>query len=81
MPREPCVYILASRPHGAIYTDVTSDLTRRVWQHKLVWMEPCETMDQAIAREKQIKCWSKTRQRVLIDQFNPEWRDLYGDLA
>ena len=63
MPREPCVYILASRPHGAIYTGLTSDLPRRVWQHKrgqgsaftrryqidkLVWMEPRETMDQAI---------------------------------
>ena len=88
--------MLASRPHGAIYTGVTSDLPRRVWQHKrgegsvftrryqidkLVWMEPHETMDQTIAREKQIKCWSKARRRGLIDRFNPEWRDLYGDLA
>ena len=38
-------------------------------------------MDQAIAREKQIKRWSKARRRGLIDQFNPEWRDIYGDLA
>ena len=60
MLREPCVYILASRPHGAIYTGVTSDLPRRIWQ---------------------IKRWSKVRQRGLIDQFNPEWRDLYSDLA
>ena len=57
MPREPCVYILASRPRGAIHTGATSDLPRRVWQ---------------------IKGWSKARQRGLIDQFNPEWRDLYG---
>ena len=96
MAREPCVYILASRPHGAIYTGVTSDLLRRVWQHKrgqgsaftkryqidkLVWMEAHETMYEAIAREKQIKGWSKARRRGLIDEFNPEWRDLYLDLA
>ncbi len=60
MPREPCVYILASRPHGAVYTAVTSDLPCRVLQHKR---------------------WSKARRRGLIDQFNPEWRDRYGDLA
>ena len=96
MRREPCVYILASRPHGAIYTGVTSDLARRVWQHKqgagssftrryqidkLVWMEPHDSMSEAIAREKQIKRWSKARRRGLIDAFNPEWRDLYFDLA
>ena len=60
MPREHCVYILTGRPHGAIYTAVTSDIPRRTWQ---------------------IKRWSKARQRGLIDQLNPEWRDLYGDLA
>ena len=96
MPLEPCVYILASRPRGAIYTGVTGDLRRRVWQHKrgkgsaftkryqidsLVWMEPHDTMDEAIAREKQIKRWSKERRRGMIDVFNPEWRDLYFDLA
>ena len=96
MGREPCVYILASRPHGAIYTGVTSDLVRRVWQHKrgvgsaftkryqidkLVWMELHASMGEAIAREKQIKRWSKARRRGLVDAFNPEWRDLYFDLA
>ena len=96
MLREPCMYILASRPPGAIYTGVTSDLARRVWQHKrregssftrryqidkLVWMEMHETMYEAIAREKQIKRWSKKRRRGMIDAFNPKWRDLYSDLA
>ena len=96
MPLEPCVYNLASRPRGAIYTGVTGDLRRRVWQHKrgegsaftkryqidkLVWMELHDTMDEAIAREKQIKRWSKERRRGMIDVFNPEWRDLYFDLA
>ncbi|MDE2967723.1 MAG: GIY-YIG nuclease family protein [Chloroflexota bacterium] len=96
MSRQPCVYILASRPHGAIYTGVTADLVRRVWQHKrgegsaftkryqidkLVWMEAHDRMDEAIAREKQIKRWSKARRRGMIDEFNPEWRDLYLDLA
>jgi len=96
MPRQPCVYILASRPHGAIYTGVTADLPRRVWQHKqgagsaftrryqidkLVWMEPHDSMIEAIAREKQIKRWSKARRRGLINTANPQWRDLYPDLA
>ena len=96
MPRQPCVYILASRPHGAIYTGVTADLPRRVWQHKqgagsvftrryqidkLVWMEPHDSMIEAIAREKQIKRWSKARRRALINTANPQWRDLYPDLA
>ncbi|MDE2746576.1 MAG: GIY-YIG nuclease family protein [Chloroflexota bacterium] len=96
MPRQPCVYILASRRHGAIYTGVTNDLARRVWQHKrgegseftrryqidkLVWMEPHDTMIEAIEREKQIKRWSKARRRGLIEVFNPEWCDLYPDLA
>ena len=96
MPRQPCVYILASRPHGAIYTGVTADLPRRVWQHKqgagsvftrryqidkLVWMEPHDSMIEAIAREKQIKRWSKARRRSLINTSNPTWRDLYPDLA
>ena len=85
-----------SRPHGPIYTGVTSDIARRVWQHKrgegsaftkryqidkLVWMEPHDNMDEAIAREKQIKRWSKARRRGLIETSNPEWRDLYLDLA
>ena len=96
MSREPCVYILASRPQGAIYTGVTTNLPRRVWQHKrgvgsaftkryqidkLVWMEPHDTIAEAIAREKQIKRWSKARRRGMIDEFNPEWLDLYRDLA
>ena len=96
MSRQPCVYILASRPNGPIYTGVTADLPRRVSQHKrgegsaftkryqidkLVWMEMHDRMDEAIAREKQIKRWTKARRRGLIDEFNPEWRDLYLDLA
>ena len=96
MGREPCVYILASRPGGAIYTGVTSNLLQRVWQHKqgtgsrftkryqinkLVWMEAHDTMSDAIRREKQIKRWSKEFRRGMIDDFNPEWRDLYYDLG
>ena len=72
-PCEPCVYILASQPHGAIYTGVTSDLPRRVWQHK-------RSEGSAFTR-RWIKRWGKARRRGLIDRFNPEWRDLYGDLA
>ncbi|MCY3734664.1 MAG: GIY-YIG nuclease family protein, partial [Chloroflexi bacterium] len=89
MSRQPCVYILASRPHGPIYTGVTADLVRRVWQHKrgegsaftrryqinkLVWMEPHDRMDEAIAREPQIQRWTKARRRGMLDEFNPAWR-------
>jgi putative endonuclease len=70
MDRQPCVYILASRKRGTLYTGVTSDLIKRIWQHKndaaegftnqyrvhaLVWFELHETMESAIRREKAIK--------------------------
>ncbi len=58
-----------------------SSFTRRYQIDKLVWMEMHETMYEAIAREKQIKRWSKKRRRGMIDAFNPKWRDLYSDLA
>ena len=72
--RIPCVYIMASRPGGALYVGVTSDLVRRVWMHKfgaaegfahryntalLVWREVHETMESAISREKAIKKWGR----------------------
>ena len=60
---------------------VGSAFTKRYQIDKLVWMEPHDTMDDASEREKQIKRWSKARRRGMIDEFNPEWRDLYRDLA
>ena len=93
--KEPCVYILASKPFGTLYTGVTSDLVQRVWQHKndlidgftaqykvhtLVWYEQHDTMETAIAREKAMKKWRRAWKLQLIGEANPQWRDLYPDL-
>ena len=95
MRREPCVYILASRRNGTVYVGVTSDLPKRAWEHKndivpgftsryavhdLVWFERHESMGSAIAREKAIKAWKRSWKLDLIQQMNPEWRDLYADI-
>ena len=94
--REPCVYIMASRRNGTLYTGVTASLERRVQQHRegsgstfakpygcrtLVWYERYERIVDAIAREKQIKGGSRARKIALIQAMNPEWRDLYESLA
>jgi putative endonuclease len=91
MDRDPCVYILASRRHGTLYTGVTSDLFRRLWQHRsgitkgfvgryavwrLVWFEMHGDMGSAITREKRIKEWQRAWKVRLIEDENPEWRDL-----
>ena len=93
--RSPAVYILASRRHGTLYVGVTSDLIRPVWEHKtdvvegfsrryqvhmLVYFEMYETIVDAIAREKQIKKWSRLKKIRLIESTNPRWKDLYGDI-
>ena len=93
--KQPCVYMLASRRNGTLYTGVTSDLIKRVWEHKndliegftkrygvhmLVWYEAHETMLSAIAREKAIKEWKRRWKLELIENSNSEWRDLYPDL-
>ena len=94
--KTPCVYIMANRQNGTIYIGVTSDLIQRVWQHKsdlaagfsrkygthnLVWYEVHENMESAIRREKILKKWNRDWKLALIEQENPEWRDLYADLA
>ena len=94
--KQPCVYILASKRNGTLYTGVTSNLLQRVWQHKndfvdgftkrygvhtLVWYESHETMEGAIMREKAIKEWNRAWKLKEIEEVNPSWRDLYGDLA
>ena len=96
MSRRPCVYILASRRNGTLYVGVTSDLVKRVWEHKndlaegftkryavhtLVWFEAHEAMEAAIAREKAIKEWKRRWKLELIEQLNPEWRDLYPEIV
>ena len=90
MERRPCVYILASKS-GVLYIGVTSSLATRVVQHKnggapgftskykvnrLEWFEPHGNMFSAIAREKEIKSWTRAKKIVLIEANNPEWRDL-----
>jgi putative endonuclease len=94
--KRPCVYILASRRNGTLYVGVTSDLTRRVRQHhsgqvegftrdyavrRLVFAEFHETMEDAILREKRLKKWRRLWKLKLIEQHNPQWRDLYDELA
>lgn len=91
----PCVYILASAPRGTLYIGVTSNLQQRIWQHKqnlvegftrehhvhtLVWYEVHDTMDSAIRREKAMKAWKRLWKLRLIENANPDWRDLYPDV-
>ena len=94
--KQPCVYILASERNGTLYVGVTSNLVKRVWEHKsdlvggftkrygvhtLVWYEGHETMESAIAREKAIKEWRRAWKLELVEERNPAWRDLYEELA
>lgn len=81
------VYILANKINGTIYTGVTSDLLQRVWQHKETLSEGFTkkyeehpTIQDAIAREKQLKNWRRAWKLQLINQFNPDWRDLYENI-
>ena len=92
--RQPCVYILASKRNGTLYVGVTSDVVRRVWEHRtgemggftkyysvhhLVYAEFHETMADAITREKRIKKWRRAWKIQLIELDNPQWRDLYNE--
>lgn len=96
MQRHPSVYILASRRNGTLYVGVTSNLIKRVWEHKndavrgfteryrvhtLVWFEQHDPMESAIAREKAIKEWKRRWKLELIELQNPEWRDLYAEIV
>jgi putative endonuclease len=85
----------ASSRNGTLYLGVTSDLVKRIWQHKnhvvegftsrydvhlLVWYELHPTMESAILREKSLKGWKRVWKNRLIEGENPEWRDLYSTL-
>ncbi len=89
------VYILANRKEGTIYVGITSDIIRRVYEHKtksddgftseynvdrLVYFEQFFDVLEAIAREKRLKRWRRNWKIELIESGNPEWRDLYDDL-
>jgi predicted GIY-YIG superfamily endonuclease len=87
---------MANKRDGTLYTGVTANLPRRAFEHRegavegftkkygcnrLVWYEPHQRMDEAIAREKQIKGGSRARKLALIESFNPDWKDLYETLG
>jgi len=94
--KQPAVYILASKRNGTLYTGVTSDLVKRIWEHKndlvegftqqyhvhdLVWFELHDNMTTAIEREKNIKEWKREWKLNLIEKNNPDWQDLYDDIT
>jgi putative endonuclease len=89
--KQPAVYILASQKNGTLYIGVTSNLPKRIWQHKnhliegftkkykvtmLVYYEQAETMESAIVREKKLKKMGRKEKIQLIETNNPDWLDL-----
>lgn len=95
MTGKPCVYILSSKRNGTLYIGVTSDLARRLDQHHdqesgsfvskygvyiLAWYEYQDDMEHAILREKQLKKWNSAWKLDLIEELNPDWKDLAGDI-
>ena len=94
--RQPSVYIMASQKNGTLYTGVTGNLLRRVYEHRenllpgfsrdygcklLVWFEQHLEMRSAIQREKTIKHWMRKWKLNLIEATNPDWADLYPFLS
>jgi putative endonuclease len=94
--RQYFVYILASKRNGTLYIGVTNNLLRRVWEHKngkingftkkykvhmLVYYEQGSYIVGALDREKQMKKWERKWKLKLIEEMNPEWKDLYYDLG
>ena len=90
--KQPAVYMLASGKNGTLYTGVTSDLVKRIWEHKEdfvksftkryqvhapVYYELFDDMHNAIEREKQIKAGSRKKKILLIESNNADWLDLY----
>jgi putative endonuclease len=90
-----CLYP-GQRPYGTLYVGSTTDLLKRVWQHRegvfagftkqygvtqLVWYEAAYRLDEAGRREKQIKKWNRDWKVNLVQRINPDWRDLYGDIS
>jgi putative endonuclease len=92
--RQPVVYILASATGRALYIGITTDLGRRLIEHRsgrvahtskykidrLIYVETFDTAPDAIAREKQLKGWRRSKKIALINRANPDWRDLSGEI-
>lgn len=89
------IYILASQRNGTLYIGVTSDLVKRIWEHKnsttggftqkysvhnLVYFELHQDMVSAINREKQLKKWNRGWKLRLIEEKNPDWKDLWDEI-
>ena len=89
------IYILTNKNNNVLYTGVTSDLIKRIYEHKngfvegftkkyhvhkLIYYEVFEDVGSAIAREKQIKSWLRRKKIALIEAMNPKWQDLYDEL-
>lgn len=89
------VYILTNKPYGVFYVGITSNLIRRVYEHKndvfdgfskkynlknLVYYEMFEDAENAIRREKRLKRWSRQWKIEAINKFNPNWKDLYNEI-
>ena len=94
--KQPAVYLLATGKRGTLYIGVTSNLVARTWQHRehvvegftkrynvtmLAWYELHGTMESAIHREKQLKKWNREWKLRLVQESNPEWRDLWDDIV
>jgi len=94
--KNPAVYIMASRRNGTLYIGVTSDLIKRVWQHRedqidgftkkyrvkmLVWYEQHETIESAIHKEKTMKKWLRKWKVSAIEVRNPNWIDLWDEIV
>jgi putative endonuclease len=94
--KQPSVYILGSKKNGTLYIGVTSDLVKRIWQHKnkivsgftddyevntLVYFEQYDDMYAALTREKQLKTWNRAWKIRLIEKTNPNWLDLYNEIS
>jgi putative endonuclease len=96
MTRQPAVYIMTNKKEGTLYIGVTSNLVKRVWEHKnnfikgftekynmhnLVYFEMHQDMLSAITREKQLKKWNRAWKIELIEKYNSGWKDLYSSIT
>jgi putative endonuclease len=96
MAKQPAVYILASERNGTVYIGITSDLVKRIWEHKqdlvegftrqygvhtLVYFELYDDMTLAIQREKQLKKWNRSWKLRMIELKNPDWHDLWPEIV
>lgn len=96
MGKDYYIYILASKRNGTLYTGITSDLIKRIWEHKnkfvsgftekydvdkLIYFEQHQDPENAIKREKRLKFWKRKWKVDLIEERNPEWKDLYENIV